>query len=109
MMHREATYAGLADAMHTDRVNPMPVEIAEVTYYSASEVSRAAGVSRQSLWRWRQLGKVPLGRKDRRRQILFTAREVEQVKEYADRLEPAEPTSAQQQLRLFRSGHGGSK
>lgn len=84
----------------------VPVKVDGVTYYSASEVARAAGISRQSLWRWRTEGKVPLGRRYRDRQILFTVRELEQVKEYANRLEPAEPAS--QQIRLFNGGNGGS-
>lgn len=51
---------------------------------------------------------MPLGRTNRDRQILFTALELEQVKEYAHRLVPAEPTAANHQLRLF-SGQGGSR
>lgn len=85
----------------------MPVEVDGVTYYSASVVAHAAGISRQSLWRWRTDGKVPPGRRYRDRQILFTARELEQVKEYANRLEPAEPGSSQ--IRLFDNGNGGSR
>lgn len=85
----------------------MSVEVDGVTYYSASEVARAAGVSRQSLWRWRTDGKVPPGRRYRDRQILFSAREVEQVKHYANRLEPAEPASAQ--IRLFDDRNGDSR
>ena len=84
----------------------VPVEVEGVAYYSASEVARAAGISRQSLWRWRTEGKVPLGRRYRDRQILFTALELQQVKEYAHRLEPAEPAS--QQIRLFNGGNGGA-
>lgn len=85
----------------------MPIEIDGVAYYSASEVAQEAGVSRQSLWRWRQEEKVPLGRRYRDRQILFTAEEREQVKEYARRLEPAEPASARQ-FGLFNSRLGSS-
>ena len=69
------------------------LEVAGITYYPASEVARVAGVSRQSLWRWRQEGKVPPGRRYRDRQILFTARELEQVLSYANRIEPTEPAS----------------
>lgn len=84
----------------------MPVEVDGVTYYSASEVASVVGISRQSLWRWRTVGRVPPGRKYRDRQILFTARELEQVREYANRLEPVEPASTQ--FRLFSSEHGAS-
>lgn len=95
------------DTVHPEEVRElMPVEVGGVTYYSASEVARAVGISRQSLWRWRTDGKVPSGRRYRDRQVLFTASELERVKEYANRLEPAEPASVQ--IRLFNDGSGGS-
>jgi predicted DNA-binding transcriptional regulator AlpA len=95
-----------ADRVQVETKELITVEVDGVTYYSASEVVRAVGISRQSLWRWRADGKVPPGRRFRDRQLLFTTREVEQVKEYANRLEPAEPASPQ--LRLFNNGSGGS-
>ena len=79
----------------------MPLEVDEVTYYSAADVVRDIGVSRQTLWRWRQDGKVPLGRRYRDRSILFTAAELEQIREYANRIEPVTP-GAGKQLKLFR-------
>lgn len=79
----------------------MPLEVDEMTYYSAADVVRDIGVSRQTLWRWRQDGKVPPGRRYRDRQILFTAAELEQIREYANRIEPATP-GAGKQLKLFR-------
>lgn len=59
-----------------------------VTYFSAAEVARVAGVTRQTLWRWRQDGKVPSGRKYRDKQVVFTKAESELIREYAHRLEP---------------------
>jgi predicted DNA-binding transcriptional regulator AlpA len=110
MMHRVATRGDEFDDVQFNRTREMrelmPVEVDGVNYYSASEVVRAVGISRQSLWRWRMDGKVPPGKRYRDRQILFTASEVEQVKSYANRLEPAEP--ALSQLGLFRDGNGGS-
>ncbi len=106
-MHRGATACDGIDTVQRDDARDLvPIEVGGVTYYSASEVVRAVGISRQSLWRWRQKGKVPAGRKYRDQQILFTAEELELVKEYANRLEPAKPASTQQ-LRLFTNGHGG--
>lgn len=103
------TEVDVVDAVQPDGTRElMPIAVDGVTYYSASEVARAVGVSRQSLWRWRQDGKVPPGRRFRDRQILFTAGEIEQVKDYANRLEPAEPTSAQQ-LGLFNNDQGGPR
>lgn len=59
-----------------------------VSYFTAAEVARVAGVTRQTLWRWRQDGKVPSGRKYRDKQVVFTQAESELIREYAHRLEP---------------------
>ena len=80
----------------------MPTEINNVTFYSTSEVTREIGVSRQTLWRWRQDGFVPAGRRYRGRQVLFNTREVDAIREYANRLEPL-PRGTSSQLRLFDS------
>jgi predicted DNA-binding transcriptional regulator AlpA len=99
MMHQAATNLVENDAVQPEEtLELMPVEVDGVTYYSASDVVRAVGISRQSLWRWRTDGKVPPGRRYRDHQLLFTAQEVQQVKEYAHRLEPAEPASSQLRL-----------
>jgi len=78
----------------------MPIEISGVRYMSASEVARQVGVSRQTLWRWRQDGHIPPGSKYRDRQVVFTPDEVHEIKEHANRIEPIDP-SDKAQLRLF--------
>ncbi len=80
----------------------MPTEINNATFYSTAEVTREISVSRQTLWRWRQHGFVPGGRRYRGRQVLFNTLEVDAIREYANRLEPLRggPTS---QLKLFDS------
>jgi predicted DNA-binding transcriptional regulator AlpA len=78
----------------------MPIDIDGVTYFSANEVANAAGVSRQTFWRWRREGVVPLGRLFRDRQLLFNRSEIEQAQEYANRVEPLDAT-APDQLKLF--------
>lgn len=78
----------------------MPYEINGVTYYSAVDVAKQVGISRTTLWRWRQEGKIPLGQRYRGHQILFNAAELDAIREYANRLEPAD-TAAVKQLRLF--------
>lgn len=50
----------------------MAVEIEGDRYYSLQEVAELVNVSRQTLWRWRQEGSVPLGRSLRGRQLLFS-------------------------------------
>ena len=72
----------------------MPFLIDGHTYLSAAEVSAQAGVTRQTLWRWRQEGKVPVGRRFRDKQILFTQNELEKVLDYANRMEPVMKESA---------------
>ncbi len=50
----------------------MGTEIEGHRYYSLQEVAELVNVSRQTLWRWRQEGSVPLGRSLRGRQLLFS-------------------------------------
>jgi predicted DNA-binding transcriptional regulator AlpA len=78
----------------------MPTQIDGVPYFSAAELVDELGISRQTLWRWRQEGHVPMGYRFRDRQILFTADEAEVIRRYAFRLQPAD-TSAPRQLSLF--------
>ncbi len=84
----------------------MPVTLDGTTYYSVSEVADALGVSRQTIWRWRSDGKVPLGRKLGGRQVVFREQEVEQIRQHAFRLEPIE-MGAPDQLGLFGGTRGG--
>jgi hypothetical protein len=66
----------------------MPLVVEGVSYFTAADVVRDARVTRQTLWRWRQEGKVPAGRRFRDKQVLFTADEAEKIREYANRMEP---------------------
>jgi hypothetical protein len=61
-----------------------------VTYLSATDIQRELGVTRQTLWRWRKERKIPLGRRYRNKQVVFTQQEVEAIREYSNRLEPVE-------------------
>jgi len=75
--------------MKPQQVTSSGIKIAGTTYLLATDLARQIGVSRTTLYRWRQEGKVPPGRRDRRRLILFTLAEAQIVRDYADRLEPA--------------------
>ena len=80
----------------------MPVDIQGERYYTNSEVSDQLKVSRQTLWRWREKGSIPAGMRYRTRQVLFTAEEVEMIRQFANRLEPIElGTGTVRQLGLF--------
>jgi predicted DNA-binding transcriptional regulator AlpA len=83
----------------------MPRVIEGIPYYTNEEVARLAGVTRQSLWRWRQEAQIPSGRQYRGRLVLFTEDEVEQIKDFANRMEPI--GSPQAQLPLFRASVKG--
>ena len=101
----------MRDAMQPAHVSSSSevLSIEGVAYFTAAQAARIAGVSRQTLWRWRQDGKVPTGRRYRDKQILFTSTEVERIRDYANRLEPLEPTKLPQstgQLRLFQHNKG---
>ena len=83
----------------------MPVQIHGQQYLTNSEVSAQLGVSRQTLWRWREKGLIPTGLRYRTRQVLFKSSEVEEIKIFANRLEPIELGGGGiKQLGLFRRG-----
>lgn len=68
----------------------MPIEINGDRYVLATEAAETAGVTRQTLWRWRRDGKIPAGHKYRGRQIVFTYDELDLIQQFAERLEPAD-------------------
>jgi transposase-like protein len=78
------------------------IEIEGQDFFSATEVANLIGVSRQTLWRWRRSGKVPLGRRFRGREVVFSANELATVEEYANRIE--ELSESSDQLSLFSGG-----
>lgn len=83
----------------------MPVRIDGEEYFTNSEVSEELGVSRQTLWRWREKGRIPTGLRYRTRQVLFKKAEVEAIRQFANHLEPIELGSGGvKQLGLFRAG-----
>jgi excisionase family DNA binding protein len=83
----------------------MPVQVDGEMYYTNSEVSEELGVSRQTLWRWREKGRIPTGKRYRTRQVLFKRDEVEVIRQFANHLEPIElGGSGIKQLGLFRRG-----
>ena len=74
----------------------MPLEIEGEPYFSAGDVTEEVGISRQTLWRWQQDQKVPPGHRYRGRMLVFTKDEVEEIREYANLLEPAGPSPGRQ-------------
>jgi len=80
----------------------MPVELNNRLYFSVNEVLVDTGVSRQTLWRWRQNGRVPPGHRFRDRQILFDEEEFHAIRSFATHVERLDEGA--RQLRLFRNG-----
>jgi predicted DNA-binding transcriptional regulator AlpA len=78
----------------------MPIDIEGTRYFSAADIHRELNVARQTLWRWRKDRKIPQGRRYRDRQVLFTEAEMEAIRDYANRLEPAELADSGQ-MKLF--------
>ena len=68
----------------------MPLTIEGVEFFTNTEVTQKLGVSRQTLWRWRAEGDVPLGRRYRRKSVVFTKEEVDQIFAFANKVEPIE-------------------
>tara|TARA_Y100001936_G_scaffold207007_1_gene211734 strand:- start:60 stop:314 length:255 start_codon:yes stop_codon:yes gene_type:complete len=84
----------------------MALVIDGAVYLSASEVAERLDISRQTLWRWRQDGKIPQGHRYRGRQVLFSKTEFDAIHSFANRLEPIKAGFDQAQLRLFSGGRG---
>jgi transposase-like protein len=78
----------------------MPITVEGMQYRSATEVARELGISRQTLWRWRADERVPLGRRFRAGQVLFTPGEVQEIRDYANSVESLGGVS-REQLKLF--------
>ena len=74
-----------------------------VEYYSATQLLREIGVSRQTFWRWRQRGRIPAGHRFRDGRLLFTGPEAETIRSFATSMEIAE-RPAFSQGRLFNNG-----
>lgn len=88
---------------YPEKLLPLPTQIGGKDYFSALEVIRDVGVSRQTLWRWRQEAKIPAGLRFRNGQVLFTAEDLEAIRAYANRIEPATLANGRQ-MKLFVRG-----
>ncbi len=75
--------------MKPQQVTGSDIQIAGTTYLLATTLARQIGIGRTTLYRWRMSGKIPSGRRDRRRLVLYTLAEAQIVRDYAERLEPA--------------------
>lgn len=79
----------------------MPLVVSGQEFFTATEVAQDVGVVRQTLWRWRQEGKIPGGSRYRDRQILFTRAELDLIRDFAHRVEPLPPVVTDRQQTLL--------
>ncbi len=94
-------YCVLHSVTHGD-VPAMPVNINDISYLSVSELLEDLEVTRQTLWRWRQEGKIPAGHRLRDRKVVFNPVEVDEIRAFANQVEPIDPgAEARTQLNLF--------
>ena len=86
----------------------MSIEIDGIEYHTVSDLVEELGVSRQTLWRWRQAEKIPQGHAFRDRWVVFSPLEVEEIRAYAFQLKPVGEESEDHQISLFAQRSGGS-
>jgi predicted DNA-binding transcriptional regulator AlpA len=78
----------------------MTLEIAGTSYLAANELLEELSISRQTLWRWRREGHIPQGHRFRDGKTVFTIAEADEVRRYANRIEPIDDAQ-RNQLGLF--------
>lgn len=78
----------------------MEISIDGIKYIAATDIIKQVGISRQTFWRWRQSGKIPAGYRYRDRRVFYTERELDEIHQYANRIE-ALHQPYEQQLSLF--------
>mgnify|MGYP003573555568 CR=1 FL=1 len=86
--------------MGPKKVTRMPVLVDGIEFLTLKEVVDAVGITRQTLWRWRQEGKIPAGHRFRARHVVFTPDEMQQIERYANRIDSID-TSEKRQRDLF--------
>ena len=78
----------------------MPINVDGVEMYAMADVAGEIGVSRQTLWRWKKDAKIPPGHRFRDGRVVFTSDEMEEIRRYANRLEPIDQPRTNQ-MSLF--------
>lgn len=69
-------------------------------YLNLNEICTTLHVSRQTLWRWRRLGLIPLGRRFRDKELIFSLAELATIRAYAERITEVDSQN-QQQINLI--------
>ena len=85
--------------MRNTRKKLPKVMIEGSAYVAATQIVEVLGISRQTLWRWRQDGHIPAGAKYRDRVLVFTEKEAEQIRDFAHRVVPLREADARERGR----------
>lgn len=97
--------ATLCNTMKPDETPAIPaVLVAGRPFFSAADVARNLGISRQTLWRWRSAGLVPQGHRHRTGAILFDQAELDAICAYATQLTPLEASRVAKDEHLTSEG-----
>lgn len=78
----------------------MGLEIEGTPYLAANELLAELDITRQTLWRWRRSGRIPQGHRYRDGKVVFTQAEADEIRRYANRIEPIDEAQ-RTQLGLF--------
>lgn len=74
----------------------MSLQVNGRDYFTATEVINEVGVARQTFWRWRQEGRVPAGSRFREKLVIFTPEELQEIKDYSNRMQPIKAVRSHQ-------------
>jgi len=78
----------------------MAIEIHGQEFVTANELVAELEITRQTLWRWRTKGHIPQGHRFRDGKTIFSVSEADEVRRYANRIEPIDE-GQRNQLGLF--------
>lgn len=96
--------------MQPEHLEPLePVVVRGERYFSASDIVRSLGISRQTFWRWRTAGHVPAGRRHRTGSLFFDEEELQAIQAYATQLTPLEQPEPSSDRASQELGEGDSR
>lgn len=78
----------------------MKLEIGGAAYEDVKSLLQELDISRSTLSRWRREGKIPQGHRFRNGKVVFTEMEAQQIRQFANRIEPINE-AGRDQLALF--------
>ena len=92
-MPTDTLFSMLRDRTRRDTMK-RPESLRGSGYVRAAEIIEMLGISRQTLWRWRQEGRIPPGSMYQDRVLVFTVPEAALIRAFAERIVPLSPSKA---------------